>query len=296
MEYVIQTQNLCKRYRKKYAVNNVSLGVKRGEIYGLIGRNGAGKTTLMKMLLGLCTPTDGQISLFGEAGGNKARQRIGSLIEAPGLYKNCTAKENMLRFATLYGVEHSAVTPLLELVGLADTGKKKAGEFSLGMKQRLGVAIALLGNPEILVLDEPVNGLDPAGIKQIRDLLVELNGKGVTVLISSHLLDELSKIVTVYGILADGRLVEEITAEELNYRCRGFIKLVCSSPDAACALLKEKFEGIEAEVKTDGLYLTSHVEQIGEINALLVQSGITVTEFTQNKGGVEEYFIERMGR
>lgn len=210
MEYVIETQNLVKQFKTKLAVNDVSIHVKRGDIYGLIGKNGAGKTSLMKLILGLTNPTQGKIFLFGNENLNGGRKKIGSLIEAPGLYKNCTAYENMLRFATLYGANQKEIKPLLQRVGLENTGAKKAGEFSLGMRQRLGIAIALLGKPEILILDEPINGLDPAGIKEIRDIIIGLNQEGVTFIISSHLLDELAKVVTNYGIIADGSLIEEI--------------------------------------------------------------------------------------
>lgn len=225
MEYIIETQNLVKQYKTKLAVNDVSIHVKRGDIYGLIGKNGAGKTSLMKLILGLTVPSQGKILLFGNDNLNAGRKKIGSLIEAPGLYKSCTAYENMLRFATLYGANTKDIKPILDRVGLGDTGAKKAGEFSLGMRQRLGIAIALLGNPEILILDEPINGLDPAGIKEIRDIIIGLNREGVTFIISSHLLDELAKVVTNYGIIADGSLVEEVTAEELNNRCCKYVKI-----------------------------------------------------------------------
>ena len=220
MEYIVETQNIVKQYKTKLAVDNVSIHVKRGDIYGLIGKNGAGKTSLMKLILGLTRPTNGNILLFGNSNLNVGRKKIGSLIEAPGLYKNCTAYENMLRFSILYGADKKEITPLLQKVGLENTGNKKAGEFSLGMRQRLGIAIALLAHPEVLVLDEPINGLDPAGIKEIRDMIISLNNEGVTFIISSHLLDELAKVVTTYGIIADGKLAEEISAEELKRRCR----------------------------------------------------------------------------
>ncbi len=204
-EYVIETCGIFKRYRNRFAVNNVSIHVKRGDIYGLIGKNGAGKTTLMKLILGLANPTMGGVKLFGDTKLDAARKRIGSLIEDPGLYKGCTAYENMLRFSILYGADKNEIPVLLKLVGLDDTGNKKAGAFSLGMKQRLGIAIALLSHPEVPILDEPINGLDPAGIKEIRDIILNLNREhGVTFIISSHLLDELSKIVTRYGIVNDG--------------------------------------------------------------------------------------------
>lgn len=296
MEYIIETQNLVKQFKTKLAVNDVSIHVKRGDIYGLIGKNGAGKTSLMKLILGLTVPTKGKILLFGNENLNRGRKQIGSLIEAPGLYKNCTAYENMLRFATLYGANIKEIKPLLKRVGLDNTGSKKAGEFSLGMRQRLGIAIALLENPEILILDEPINGLDPAGIKEIRDIILELNKEGVTLIISSHLLDELAKVVTNYGIIADGSLIEEITAKELNERCRKYIKIVTDNNITALKVLKEKFSDIIIEIKEDGIYLSNYFDKTSLINKILVEKGILVSELTLSESGFEEYFIERLGK
>lgn len=296
MEYIIETQNLVKQFKTKLAVNDVSIHVKRGDIYGLIGKNGAGKTSLMKLILGLTVPTKGKILLFGNENLNRGRKQIGSLIEAPGLYKNCTAYENMLRFATLYGANIKEIKPLLKRVGLDNTGSKKAGEFSLGMRQRLGIAIALLGNPEILILDEPINGLDPAGIKEIRDIILELNKEGVTLIISSHLLDELAKVVTNYGIIADGSLIEEITAKELNERCRKYIKIVTNNNITALRVLKEKFSNLIIEIKEDGIYLSNYFDKTSMLNKILVEKGILVSELTLSESGFEEYFIERLGK
>lgn len=296
MEYIIETQNLVKQYKTKIAVNNVSMRVKRGDIYGLIGKNGAGKTSLMKLILGLSAPTNGKIFLFGNEKLNAGRKKIGSLIEAPGLYKNCTAYENMSRFASLYGASNKDISPILERVGLAGTGTKKAGEFSLGMRQRLGIAIALLGKPEILVLDEPINGLDPAGIKEIRDIIINLNKDGVTFIISSHLLDELAKVVNNYGIIADGFLVEEFTAKELIERCRKYVKISTNDNVLAMNLLKEKSSDIVGEIKADGIYLSNYLEHTASINKYLVNKGVAVSQIAVYEGGFEEYFIERLGR
>lgn len=296
MEYVIETQNLVKQYKTKIAVNDVSIHVKRGDIYGLIGKNGAGKTSLMKLILGLTIPTHGRILLFGNDNLNEGRKKIGSLIEAPGLYKGCTAYENMLRFSLLYGSDKKEIKPILERVGLGNTGSRKAGEFSLGMRQRLGIAIALLSHPEILVLDEPINGLDPAGIKEIRDVITGLHDEGVTFIISSHLLDELAKVVTNYGIIADGNLAEEITAKELNDRCCKYIKISSSDNIKTMSLLKEKLPDISAELKADGLYVANHLNETAIMNKYLVEKGIAVSEIALSESGFEEYFIERLGR
>lgn len=296
MEYVIETQNVVKQYKTKIAVKNVSIHVKRGDIYGLIGKNGAGKTSLMKLILGLTNPTQGRILLFGSDKLNAGRKKIGSLIEAPGLYKSCTAYENMLRFATLYGTDRNVIRKILQNVGLGNTGNKKVGEFSLGMRQRLGIAIALLGNPEILILDEPINGLDPAGIKEIRDIIIDLNNKGVTFIISSHLLDELAKVVTNYGIISDGSLIEEISANELNERCCKYVKIVSNDNHLALRLLREKYSNLSAEIRDEGLYISNYLEQTANMNKYLIEKGVSVSEIALSESGFEEYFIERLGK
>lgn len=296
MDYIIETENIVKLYRPKIAVNSVSMHVKRGDIYGLIGRNGAGKTTLMKMILGLTVPTSGKVTLFGGEKFDTARMKIGSLIEAPGLYKNCTAYENMLRFSILYGADKREIQPLLEKVGLGDVRKKHAGEFSLGMRQRLGIAIALLGHPEVMVLDEPINGLDPAGIKEIRDTIISLNKEGVTFVISSHILDELAKVVTCYGIISDGVLVEEISAAELEKQCGHFVKIVTSQPEETVKLLQARFGGVSPEIKPDGVYLYSHLDMTAQINEYLVKNGVPVTQLSIFESGFEDFFISRIGK
>ena len=294
MAYIIETQALTKRYGQKQAVDQMSLHVEKGDIYGIIGKNGAGKTTLMKMLVGLTKPTDGSIKLFGGDQLNQARRRIGSLIEAPAFYKRESALENLRRFALLTPTPEEELHRLLELVGLADVGNKKAGTFSLGMKQRLGIAIALLGDPELLVLDEPINGLDPAGIKHIRDLLLELNAKGVTLLISSHLLDELGKIATRYGILSDGVLVEEISAQELEEKCRACLKLVTDNGEKAAEALRAAGMELRLEVADNVLHIYSDTDS-SEINRVLVSAGIRVYSLQDVSIGFEDFFIERLG-
>ena len=296
MEYVIETKALTKKYGEKLAVNGMSLHVRKGDIYGLIGKNGAGKTTLMKLLLGLTSANGGEIKLFGNTDLDRARQKIGSLIEAPALYKNETAFENMKRFAILAPTSDEEIRNLLTLVGLGNVGSKKAGEFSLGMKQRLGIAIALLGNPELLILDEPINGLDPAGIKEIRDMILELNAKGVTFLISSHLLDELGKIATNYGIVSGGLLVEEITSAELEEKCRTSLKITVHNAPMAMALLSHHHPEIKMEQNENTVRILSAVEDTSVIVEELVKNGIRVYEVKNESQGFEDFFIERMGR
>lgn len=297
MEYIVQTKNLTKKFPNKIAVNQVNMHIKKGDIYGFIGKNGAGKTTTMKLILGLIYPTEGEITLFGSNDLDKQRQKIGSLIEAPGLYKNCTAYENMKRFSLLYGGTDKGIKELLEIVGLGNTGNRLAGNFSLGMRQRLGIAIALLGNPELLILDEPINGLDPAGIKEIRDTILKLNKKrNITFLISSHLLDELGKITTTYGIVNDGILVEEVSATELMERCKQNLKLTVSNVNKSLQLLKAKGLLGKYEVKEKTIFLYENYEKAALINSLLVTNGIEVSELSINMNGFEDYFIERIGQ
>ena len=296
MENILETRSLTKKYGDKIAVNGMSLHVQRGDIYGLIGKNGAGKTSLMKLLLGLTTPDSGEMILLGERNADHARRKIGSLIEAPALYKNETAFENMKRFAILSPTSDAEIRKILQLVGLGNTGTKKAGAFSLGMRQRLGIAIALLGNPEVLILDEPINGLDPAGIKEIRDIIIELNRRGVTFLISSHLLDELGKIATNYGIVSGGVLVEEITAEALAAKCRTSLKLTTDNAKGTLAVLKRDFAGLTAEQDGKTVRITSAVSDPSEVNAALVKAGIRVYEMANESMGFEDFFIERLGR
>lgn len=296
MEYVLRTKSLTKKFGSKIAVNAVDMNVAKGDIYGFIGRNGAGKTTAMKLILGLLNATEGEIELFGGEPLEKARGRIGSLIEAPGIYKNCTAYENMKRFSIIYGGTDEDIAQLLKFVGLENTGNKKAGRFSLGMKQRLGMAIAMLGNPEFLILDEPINGLDPEGIKDVRNAVLNLNEqKGVTFLISSHLLDELAKIVTRYGIINNGVLTEEISAEDLNAMCENGLKVRVDDVEKAITALLPLVPQEEIRVSDGELVLPLDVDAAA-VNELLVKGGVRVSELGAMRGDMEEYFIARLGK
>lgn len=298
MEYVLRTKNLTKQFGSKSAVKDVSMQIRKGEIYGFIGKNGAGKTTLMRLVLGAAMPTEGDIELFGGESLNSARHRIGALLEYPCIYKNCSALENLRRFAILNGGDMDELEDILELVGLKNVGRKKAGQFSLGMKQRLAIAIALLGHPEFLVLDEPINGLDPAGIKEIRDVILTLNQKkGVTFLVSSHLLDELSKIVTTYGIIKDGVLIEQITAAELQARCRHHLRIEVDDTRKAAALLSCIVSDKRSVKVSDGcIFMYELLDKSDRINRLLVRHGIKVSELSMQTASLEEYFLERMGK
>ena len=295
MEYIIQTDSLTKNFGSKAAVDKVSLHVGKGEIYGLIGKNGAGKTTLMRLLLGLSNANSGEMKLYGGSDLNNARRSIGSLIEEPALYKNETALENLRRFAILVPTPDEDLQKLLELVGLGDVGKKKAGRFSLGMRQRLGLAIALLGNPDIMILDEPINGLDPAGIKEIRDIILELNQKGVTFLISSHLLDELGRIATKFGIMADGVLTDEITKDELEARSRAFLKVTVDDSQKAAGILAAWNPTLKIDTEGNEVHITTEIEDTSEVVLTLVNAGVRVYEMRNESINLEDFFIERLG-
>lgn len=297
MEYVLRTKGLTKTYVQKTVVDKVSMNIAGGDIYGFIGKNGAGKTTTMKIILGTIFSDGGSIELFGKKANNNARRRIGALIEAPGIYKNHTAYENLRRFSLLYGGDEKNIKEILEIVDLSDTGNKKAGEFSLGMRQRLGIGIAMLGSPDFLILDEPVNGLDPEAIKRVRDSLITINReKKVTILISSHLLGELSKISTRYGIINNGRLVEEITAQQLEKDCRRCLTIKCRRPNIAEKTLISALGINDFEICNETIIIGSGFERTEEINAELVRKGAQVYDFHLSNADMEDYFIERIGR
>ena len=238
---VIQTRGLSKRYKDRWAVNRLELVVEQGDIYGFIGQNGAGKSTTLKLLCGLARPTQGEALIFGKpVRDSVARRRVGALIEQPGLYPDLSGRENLRLYAALLGLDNPErqVGEILKTVGLSPKGKKPVRHYSMGMKQRLGVALALLGGPDLLLLDEPINGLDPEGIREMRELLLGLNReRGLTILVSSHILGELSKIATRYGIIQQGRMVEQITAAELEQKCTDYLHLRPSQPEMAAALL-----------------------------------------------------------
>ncbi|MDE7310975.1 MAG: ATP-binding cassette domain-containing protein [Eubacterium sp.] len=298
MDYALQTNLLTKIYGSARVVNDVSMHVEKGSIYGFIGRNGAGKTTFMRMAAGLAAPSAGSMTLFGSKDLEKQRVRIGTLIENPGIYPGMTALENIETVRKSLGIPGSRRTEeLLRLTGLADTGRKKAKHFSMGMKQRLGIAIALLRNPDFLILDEPINGLDPAGIKEIRDLLLRLNQeKQMTILISSHILGELSKIATHYGIIRNGSLIEEFDVSELEQRCRRCLKLSVDKPQEAANIL-ERALGIKSfDVPQAGmLRVFERLDESADINEALVKNGIRLQESRLAGQDLEGYFMELLG-
>ena len=295
MDTILKTNALVKKYGEATVLNNINMTINRGDIYGFVGKNGAGKTTFMRTVLSLTNPTSGEIKLFGDKTIEEVGLRVGSLIEAPGLYKNATAYENLKRFSIIYGADEDKIPEILELVGLANTGKKKAKDFSLGMRQRLGIAIALLGEPELLLLDEPINGLDPAGIKDIRDLILKLNKeKNITFLISSHLLDELAKVVTKYGFINNGDLFEEIDSKKLLEKCKQQVMIEVDDTKKALSILETMIDKKLIKTK-DNTILIDSKEDTGFINTKLVKSGVVVRSIYSNSISLEDYFMERIG-
>ena len=300
-EVVLKTNRLSKVYGSQVAVNNVDMTIRKGDIYRLIGKNGAGKTTLIRMIVGLIHKTSGEIELLGatsESDLDKSRKMIGSLVETPTFYGSMTARENLEVSRLVRGIpDKKEIDDVLDLVGLSDTGKKKVKNFSLGMRQRLGIANALLGNPKLLILDEPVNGLDPVSIVEIRELLKKINKeKDITILISSHILGELSELATCYGIINNGNLIEEISGKELNEKCRQYIEIVVNDAKEAVVILEEKFGIMEYEVLPNNLIkVYSHLDKSGKINSILATNGIIVDRIFVKGQNLEEYFLTKIG-
>ena len=296
MESVLKTNGVIKTFGNNKVLNGINMNINKGDIYGFIGKNGSGKTTFMRVVLSLTTKTNGDISFFNNKTIEEVGLKVGSLIESPGLYKNATAYENLKRFSILYDADESKIDELLKTVGLSKARDKKVKNFSLGMKQRLGIAIALLGEPEFLLLDEPINGLDPEGIKEIRDVILKLNKeKGITFLISSHLLDELSKIVTKYGILNNGVLVEEIGAKELHDKCANKLVVDCDDPVKAKEILAKTISEKNLVINKNTLEVHSDLSNAAKINEELVKKGIAVSALYPNYDSLEEYFMKRIG-
>ena len=301
MNTMIRTYELSKSYGQQFAVDDISINVKKGEIYGFLGRNGAGKTTTIRMLLGLVKPSQGKIEIFGEDFSNNRLsilKRIGSTIETPGFYPELTAVENLRINTKLIGVHNiNAVEDALETVGLLDEKNKIIKNYSLGMKQRLGIARAILHSPELLILDEPTNGLDPAGIKEVRRLIKALSEKRhITIFMSSHILSEVQQLATTIGIIHKGKLLEEIPLEDLRTRNRKYIEIQVSNDGRAVTLLEKEMNLYDYEVHEDNtLRIYSHLEEIGKINRLFIENGIDVTKLALSEDNLEDYFLKLTG-
>ena len=299
MEYVLTAEKLSKTYKDFKALNGLSIHVPKGAIYGFVGKNGAGKTTLIRLICGLQEPTSGSFSLYGakhdEAAIAKARTRIGAVVETPSIYGDLTAVDNMkLQYRVLGLPSYDGISDILKLVGLENTGKKKAKHFSLGMRQRLGIAVALAGSPDFLILDEPVNGLDPQGIIEMRELILKLNREHrITVLISSHILDELSKLATHYGFIDGGVMVKEISAKELEDACRKCVRATVSdTKDLAVVLDRMKIEyNILSETQAD-IFAKINVS---ELAMELAKVNCQIISMEERDESLESYFVSLVG-
>lgn len=295
--YVAQAKNLTKYYHSFCALQNINISVKRGEIYGLVGDNGAGKSTFLKLLAGQIFATEGELQLFGTHGPaqlNKCRQRMGVLIENAGFYPQLSVEKNLEYYRIQKGVPgKKCVDEVLELTGLGTARKKKCKELSLGMKQRLGLAIALIGVPEFLILDEPINGLDPSGIIEMRNLLHRLNQeKNITILISSHILSELEQVATMYGFLKSGTLLEQISAEELRKRCSDYVEIMVSDTERYAALLEQKLNHEDYQILPDGkIHILNAKLQTNDYSRLANDAGLQVMELAKCQRSLEEYYI-----
>ena len=301
METVLRTQGLCKHYRRFQALDRLDMEVPKGAIYGLVGKNGAGKTTLIRVVCGLQAPSAGSYSLYGttlgEAKLNRARRRMGAVVETPSLYPDMTAEQNLkLQYRVLGLPDDGGIPELLELVGLSNTGRKKAGHFSLGMKQRLGIGMALVGEPDVLVLDEPINGLDPEGIAEVRETLLRLNKeKGLTIIISSHILEELSKIATNYAIIDKGQLVKELSREELEATCREHIEIKMEHPDLALPVLDALGFKDYRVADENTIHIFERLNESGKITMELSRKNIYIHSISVTNESIEDYFLRLTG-
>ncbi|WP_203648461.1 ABC transporter ATP-binding protein [Secundilactobacillus yichangensis] len=295
MAAILQLQNITKTFGKQRALNHVNLTIQPGDIYGLIGRNGAGKTTILKTIVQLLYPNEGNITLFGATSGKdytKQLKRTGSVIETPVANNQLTARQNLTYYCKIKGiVDKDAIDDALKFVGLTDTGKKKFKDFSLGMKQKLGLAIALLNKPDFLILDEPINGLDPIAIADFRNLLVKLNQtQGMTILISSHILEELYQMATRFGIIDHGTIIKELTKDEFDAKSREYIKLQVDQPQLAATVLNKM--GIEDFKVID--QQTLNIYDLSLDNAALVEmlvaATVSVTTIVREHINLENYF------
>ena len=300
MEYCLETDGLTKSYKNFKALNGLSMRVPKGSIYGFVGRNGAGKTTLIRIICGLQNPTEGSYTLYGcknddEKSIEAVRRRMGAVVETPSIYLDMTARENIMQQYRVLGMpSQDGIDELLELVDLSDAGKKKARNFSLGMRQRLGIAIALCGNPDFLVLDEPVNGLDPQGIIKMRELILRLNHeKKITVLISSHILDELSRLATHYGFIDGGRIVEEISAKELNDKFRKCIRVTVSDMRALSRAMDRL--GLKYVVNDDRSADIYDKISISKLSQALADENCELLTVSETEESLESHFIKLIG-
>lgn len=299
MDYILQTNSLTKKYKNFQALNGLTMNVPKGSIYGFVGKNGAGKTTLIRLICGLQKPTSGDFTLYGIRNNTKdiikSRRRMGAVVETPSIYMDMTAEENLKQQYLILGLpSYEGIPELLKLVGLENTGKKKAKNFSLGMKQRLGIAIALAGDPDFLLLDEPVNGLDPQGIVEMRELILKLNReRQITVLISSHILDELSRLATYYGIMDGGHMVKELSAEELDAACRKRIRMEVSDTTVLARVLDSM--NLEYKILSETIADVFAKVNVTHIAMALEKENCEVMTMEEKNESLESYYISLVG-
>ena len=305
MSYVLETFNLSKRYKKQWALRDVNMHVSRGDIYGFVGENGSGKTTVIRLVTGLIAPTEGSTALFGVDQGSPEilamRRRTGAVVETPSIYMNMSASDNLRLQSSLLGIDKSIVEERVRKVlcdvGLSDLyeSKKSASNFSLGMRQRLGIGMTLIGDPEFIILDEPMNGLDPVGIVETRELILKLNReKNITFLISSHILSELEMVATKYGIISKGRLIKEISAEQLKLELRPSVTVESADKEALLALVGNRFSSDDTVATESGVRIWGEVD----LNSLLkeiIDAGIVIDSIVCNQSGIEAYYLSLMG-
>jgi ABC-2 type transport system ATP-binding protein len=299
MEYVFKTNGISKKYGKFTALSDVNMEIPKGAIYGFVGKNGAGKTTLIRVMTGLQRPTEGSYELMGKANNDKniakARRRMGAVVESPAIYMDMSARDNLIQQCLMLGLpDFKCVDEILELVGLADTGKKKARNFSLGMRQRLGIGVALCGSPDFVVLDEPINGLDPQGIIEVRELILKLNReRGITFLISSHILDELAKVATNYGFIDKGHIVRQMTSKELADECRKSVRMKVSDVGILSKILEEKsldYKVVDSNTADVYAELT-----FSDVAKDFEQAGCKIINMQERDESLEAFYLSLLG-
>ncbi len=300
MKYVLEANGIYKNYGHFRALDGLTMHVPEGAIYGFVGKNGAGKTTLIRIICGLQSPSSGEYKLWGISNGDKSirksRRRMGAVVETPSIYLDMTAEDNLKQQCKILGLpSYDGIGELLRLVGLENTGKKKARNFSLGMKQRLGIAVALCADPDFLVLDEPINGLDPQGIVEIRELILKLNReRRITVLISSHILDELSKLATHYGFIDSGHIVKEMSAAEVEAACRKCVRVEVTNVSALASLMDEM--SVDYRIISDSCADVYAKLGVSELAAKLEAKNCEIISMTEHDESLESFYIGLVGR
>lgn len=299
MEYIFKAKGLSKNYGKFAALADVNMEIPKGAIYGFVGKNGAGKTTLIRVMTGLQKPTQGTYELLGKAVDDKdisrARRRMGAVVESPAIYLDMSARDNLIQQCLMLGLpDYDCVDELLSMIGLADTGKKKARNFSLGMRQRLGIGVALCGNPDFIVLDEPINGLDPQGIIEVRELILKLNKeKGITFLISSHILDELARVATYYGFIDKGHIVRQMTSKELREECRKSIRMKVSDVGLLTKVMEEKrIDYKVVDSNTADVYAELNFSEVAKD---FEKVGCTIINMQERDESLEAFYLSLLG-